>query len=178
VSLFWLIVILLGIVQASWIIEFYKAKYPRRVVLKDWFNSTVWALGGLSGTFALLELASYLGIINSLVKWSGFYSTWSSTYTEIIVSVNSGRYFFMVASVLLALAGILWGLSHSYKDIAIWKYTPEDIVIKDKYKEEKKEKNKKRLPAWLFKIMYPEKKKKVFKHPRLAKFFLMDIEDK
>ena len=177
-SLFWLVIIVFGMLQVSWIFDLWKKKLPRSIILKDWFNSTVWSLGWISCLVVLLIVTVSLSTIQSFGNWSGLYSN-ADWYTIVsIVGINSVGPYFTVALLFLFIAALLWVCKTNYKGLALWKYSPEDIVIKDRYKEDKKEEFKKKYPVWFTKIVYPEKKKRSFKHPKLAKFFLLDLEDK
>jgi predicted RND superfamily exporter protein len=167
--------VVLGIAQGSWIIEVYRKKSTRKLVLKNWFNSTVWTLGFLAFITVLLTVFTSLGMLNTLVRWKTFYTSFDWITIESVVGANVIAPYLILALLFLFVAILLWVCKSTYSDIALWKYTPEEIEYKKKLKKESKEKAQKRLSPKIFKMIYPEKKRGPFKYPRVAKFLLMDI---
>ena len=177
-NLFWLLVIALGVIQLSWVVALYRGKIPRKLLIKNWFNSTVWMLGFLAFITTLLMVMSSLGMMSTLVNWGVFYSSFDWITIESAVAVNAIAPYLIVAFLPLFLAILLRVGTRTYLDMALWKYTEEEIKFKKNLKADNKEKARKRLTPRIFKVIYPEKRKRPFKHPRLAKFFLMDIGTK
>jgi hypothetical protein len=114
-------------------------------------------------------------MVNTLVNSKIFYSTFDWITIESAVAVNAIAPYLIVAFLPLFLAILLRVGTRTYKDLALWKYTAEEVELKKRLKSDRKEKAQKRLTPRIFKVIYPEKRKRPFKHPRLAKFLLMDI---
>jgi len=177
----WFILVVFCFILGCWVVDFSRRKARRKILVKAWVNFTISATGFLTVVIISNALLTSIVAVGSIVS-----NSWYSGMDWSVIA------FMMIAEKVLPWIGLLsvigileylfaWVLSVNKRPnlLAVWKYSPEELKYLRECKQAKKEKNRKRLPSRLFKILYPEKRAP--KYPRLDKFlsfpFISDKED-
>jgi hypothetical protein len=166
VILIWFLVL-----EVLWIVSLVRGKIRRKIILKDWVNSTFHLIVFL-GVCVTLQYLMVSIIAIGVCVLNDFYPGlgWESI-AFLNIAVKTGPWILLLGVLIFLRYFFRYLLYFTHPNfMCIWKYTKEEIqCVKDK-KASNKEKFKSKHPR-LYKIIYKEKKeKKPSKHPKLEAF--------
>ena len=157
-NVLWLVVALIVVTWGLSIVELCRGKRPRKIILKEQVNWNAIFFGLIAMLLVVMSMFAGETALAQVILHKDYVGLdWASiAFVHIALWVLLWFGFFSVMIFLLWVVRTPGGGNFG----KLWKFTPEELEFKKVERERTKTKVKGRVPAWLFKGLYPEERVK------------------